>query len=87
MREPAAQPTATRTRVAIPAVGSLTIDPERLERIWEMSAAQRTAAAQAGQLTLGEMLRWAGCVPHEVPLLGGEFFFITALSADSEASS
>ncbi len=80
MREPAQQPTATRTRDAIPAVGSLAIDPERLERMWAMSAAQRTAAAQHGQLTLGEMLRWAARTPHEVPTVNGEFFFIAALA-------
>lgn len=80
MRGPAQQPTPTETRVAIPAVGSLTIDPERLERTWAMSAAQRVAAAQHGQLTLGEMLRWAARAPHEVPTVNGEFFFITALA-------
>ncbi len=81
MREPAAQPTATETRVAISAVGSLAIDPERLQRTWAMSAAQRIAAAQHGQLTLGEMLRWAACAPpHEVPTVNGEFFFIAALA-------
>ena len=80
MRGPAQQPPATRTRTAIPAVGSLAIDPERLERIWTMSAQQRTAAAQHGQLTLGEMLRWAARAPHEVPTVNGEFFFIAALA-------
>ncbi len=48
--------------------------------MWAMSRAQRTAAAQHGQLTLGEMLRWAARAPHEVPTVNGEFFFIAALA-------
>ena len=71
------------TPAAIPAVGSLRVDPERLERMWAMRPAERVAAAQQGQFTLGEMLRWAARCPHEVPIVDGEFFFITALMADS----
>ncbi len=67
MRGPAQQPPATATRAAIPAVASLAVDPERLERIWAMSPAQRTAAAHDGQLTLGEMLRWAARAPARSP--------------------
>ncbi len=52
--------------------------------MWNMTRQQRIAAAQRGDLTLGEMLRWAARRPREVPLVNGEFFFITALSADAD---
>ena len=35
-------------------------------------------------IDLGEMLRWAARRPAEAPLVDGEFFFITAFSADAE---
>ena len=41
-------------------------------------------AAQRGRLALGEMLRWASRYSGEVELLDGEFWFITALSADAD---
>jgi hypothetical protein len=83
MGKTAQKPTATATRQALPKVASLTTSDERLERIWKMSRQQRLAAAQRGELTLGEMLRWAARRPNEVPLVDGEFFFITAVSADT----
>jgi hypothetical protein len=47
--------------------------------------AQRVEAAQQGQFTLGEMLRWASRRPNEVPLgADGEWFFISFCSADCE---
>ena len=45
-----------------------------------MTAQQRVEAAEQGRFTLGEMLRWASRRPGEVPLVDGEFFFITALA-------
>ena len=85
MGETAQQPAALSTRQPIPGVASLQVNPERIERIWKMTAQQRVEAAQQGQFTLGEMLRWAARAPHgEVPLVDGEWFFITALSADAE---
>ena len=59
MRETAHQPTGAPARTPIPAVASLKVDAERLERMWALSPAERVAAAQRGQFTLGEMLRWA----------------------------
>jgi hypothetical protein len=64
----------------------LAVDVERLERMWAMTPAQRLQAAQRGQLSLGEMLRWGSRAPREVPLVNGEFFFITALLADHESA-
>ena len=37
-----------------------------------MTPAQRRQAAQRGQLSLGEMLKWASRRPHEVPIVNGE---------------
>jgi hypothetical protein len=85
VRETAHQATGATPRTPIPAVASLTVNPERLERMWALSPSERIAAAQRGQFTLGEMLRWAARAPAgEVPIVNGEFFFITALSADTE---
>ena len=88
MRQTAHQATNTPAQAAIPAVASLAVDPERLERMWALSPAERLVAAQRGQFTLGEMLRWAARAPAgDVPLVDGEFFFLTALSADSERAT
>jgi hypothetical protein len=84
MRETAHQATSVPARTPIPPVASLTVDDERLARMWALSRSERVAAAQRGQFTLGEMLRWASRRPDEVPLLDGNFFFITALSADAD---
>ena len=70
------------TRTAIPLVASTRIDPDRLVRMWKMRPVQRRQAAERGELSLGEMLRWAARACHEVPLVNGEFFFLTAFLAD-----
>lgn len=62
----------------------LQLDPDRLARMWAMTPAQRRHSAQHGQLSLAEMQRWAARYPDEVPLVNGEFFYITALLADNE---
>jgi len=51
--------------------------------MWRMTAHQRVEAARQGEFTLGEMLRWAARRPHEVELVDGEFWFITAHLADA----
>jgi len=84
MGETAQHPTAAATRDALPTVARLTTTAERLAQMWNMTRQQRIAAAQRGELTLGEMLRWAARHPAEVPLVNGELFFITALSADAD---
>jgi hypothetical protein len=83
--ETAPQATGAPARTPLPAVASLRVDPERLQRMWALTPTERLAAARRGQFTLGEMLRWAARRPHEVPLVAGEFFFIAGLSADSES--
>jgi len=76
-----AQAAATQpARAQIPGVASLKTDPERLARMWAMTPAQRLQAAQTGRLTLAEMLAWARRAPNEIPVVDGEWFFITALA-------
>jgi hypothetical protein len=76
---------AQQARTAIRLTASLTTRCDRLEQMWAMTPLERRRAAETGQLTLGEMLRWAARRPAEAPLVDGEFFFITAFSADAEA--
>src|SRR5436190_5718602 len=83
-RRPTMTEPANTERTPIPAVGSLRIDQERLAQLWRMTPQERVAMAQQGKLTLGEMLRWAARAPEEVPIVDGEFFFITALLADND---
>jgi hypothetical protein len=64
--------------------GRLTVDRERIERMWGMGLAARLLAARRGDFTLGELLKWASRAPHEVPLVNGEFAFIALLTADAE---
>ncbi|MGO9955245.1 MAG: hypothetical protein ACLP50_04605 [Solirubrobacteraceae bacterium] len=67
-------PAASTERAGIPFTASLREDPERLARMWAMSAAQRVTAAQQGHFTLAEMLRWAARFPSEPPLVEGDWF-------------
>ena len=73
-----------QARTATPRTASLVVDDERLARMWAMTPTQRNAAAGQGEFSLGEMLKWASRRPQEVELVDGEFFFITAFSADAE---
>ena len=73
---------AAPVRAGIPHTGSLAVDENRLARLWAMSPAQRIAAAQRGEFTLGEMLRWAARCPTEPPVVEGDWFFLTAYLAD-----
>lgn len=68
--------TRQQQRTAIARTASIAIDPERLQRMWSMSPAERQAAARRGTFSLGEMLAWAARTPHEVELVHGEFWFI-----------
>jgi hypothetical protein len=79
--------TETRSPVTDARPTRLSVDPGRLQRMWAMTPAQRVVAARAGQLSLGEMQRWAARCPHEVPLVDGEYFFIVALLADNEPAT
>jgi hypothetical protein len=78
---------AQQPRTPIPRVASLAIDPDRLQRIWAMTLQERQQAAHRGQLSLGEMLRWASRYPGEIELIDGELWFITALSDDIDVGN
>lgn len=70
------------TRRGILLAASLTVDPDRLAAMWQMSPQQRSAAARRGELRLGEMCRWAARHPREVDIVNGEFFFLAALEPE-----
>jgi hypothetical protein len=70
----------TQGRILLAA--SLTVDPGRLAVMWRMSPQERSAAAHRGELSLGEMCRWAARHPNEVDLVNGEFFFLAALEPE-----
>jgi hypothetical protein len=79
---PDAKRTTSPTRTGIRRVHSLTIDEDRLARMWRMSPDERRAAAERGEFSLGEMCKWAARRPHEVPILNGEFFFIARMTPE-----
>jgi hypothetical protein len=49
---------------------------EELRALWAMTPAQRVTAMWRGQLTRHQLSKWTSRMPHEVPLLGGEFAWI-----------
>jgi hypothetical protein len=75
-------PRSTTERAGILLAASLTVDPDRLAAMWQMSPQERTTAAHRGELSLGEMCRWAARYPHEVEIVNGEFFFLAALEPE-----
>ena len=75
---------ATPTRTGLPRVARVDVDRERREQMWQLTPAQRVRAAYRGNFTLGEMLHWAARAPQEVPLVNGEFFFISYFEADDD---
>ena len=80
------KPTARQAqRTALPLTASLTVNPERLQRMWSMCPADRDAAARRGEFSLGEMIEWASAEPSTVELVHGEFWFLAEQLADHEA--
>lgn len=47
-----------------------------------MTAAERKAAYNRGELTYQQLYIWAARWPHEVPIVNGEFEFIAVTMAD-----
>ena len=86
MRKTARQATGAPTRTPIPAVASLRVDPERLAADVG-DRAQRSGSRLPGAASSRSARCSAGppAGRDEVPLVDGEFFFITALSADTES--
>jgi hypothetical protein len=54
----------------------------RLRALWEMTPAQRVAAMRRGALTLEQCAAWAARYPKEVPLLNGEFEYLTMFTPE-----
>jgi hypothetical protein len=80
---PAFERTTPAARTSVPRVASLTVDEDRLAALWPMSADERRVGALRGEFSLGEMLEWASRCPCQVPVVNGEFFFVTAFSEDA----
>jgi hypothetical protein len=74
--------TPTDRAAMIPLCASPRVDPERLARMWSLTPDEREAAARRGELSLGEMCRWASRFPAEIEIVAGEFWFLAAFSAD-----
>jgi hypothetical protein len=55
----------------------------RLRALWQMTPAQRVAAMRRGKLTLQQCAAWAARYPEQVPLVNGEFEYITMFTAEA----
>jgi hypothetical protein len=75
-------PRSTAARAGILLAASLSVDPDRLAAMWQMSPQERSTAAHRGEFSLGEMCRWAARCPCEVEIVNGEFFFLAALEPE-----
>jgi len=62
---------------------SLDAREARLRTLWQMTAAQRVAAMRRGELTLEQLAAWAARHPEQVPLLNGEFEYLTRLTPEA----
>jgi len=72
----------TTNHAGVPLHASLRVDSDRLEAMWRMSVQERDAAARRGELSLGEMLKWAARYPDEPAIVNGELFFLIALTPE-----
>jgi len=63
-----------------PLCGSLTADPDRVARMWQMTPYKRVAAYRRGELSFG-------VEPQSFPLLNGEYVHIALLMADRDPDS
>jgi hypothetical protein len=50
----------------------------RLESLWRMTPAERSAAMRRGDLSMEQCCAWAARNPSQVPLINGEWEFIVA---------
>jgi hypothetical protein len=77
------QPSGDARRATIP--DWLDGDPaweEQKARLWAMTRDERVRAMRAGKLSLRLCLHWASRAPREVPLVDGEWAFVTTHLAD-----
>ena len=54
----------------------------RLEKLWKMTASQRINAMRKGELSLEQCAAWAARYSEQVPLLNGEFEYLTAFTPE-----
>lgn len=54
-----------------------------LQPLWHMTAAERLATFNRGDMTRDQMFAWAARFPREVPRLNGEFIFIAASTPEA----
>lgn len=55
---------------------------EQKARLWAMTPDERVRAMRAGKLSLRLCLHWASRASHEVPLVDGEWAFLSAHIVD-----
>ncbi|HEX5308939.1 MAG TPA: hypothetical protein VFW38_07655 [Solirubrobacteraceae bacterium] len=54
----------------------------RLRALWQMTPVQRVAAMRRGELTLEQCAAWAARHPDQVPIVNGEFEYITMFTPE-----
>ncbi len=54
----------------------------RLQALWRMSPHERVLAMRRGELTLEQCTAWAARHPEQVPLVNGEFEYVTAFTPE-----
>lgn len=55
----------------------------RLRSLWQMNVPERIAAMRRGDLTYEQLAAWSGHHPDQVPLVDGEFEWITAKTPEA----
>ena len=76
------QATTTPAVEPRPLCGSLTVDPDRVARMWAMTPYERVAAFRRGELSVGDCGVWQHQEPGTLPTVDGELFYIALLMAD-----
>jgi hypothetical protein len=51
--------------------------------LWQLTPGERVAAMRRGELTLEQCAAWAARYPEQMPLLNGEFEYLTAFTPEA----
>jgi hypothetical protein len=54
----------------------------RLRALWQLTPSERVAAMRRGELTLEQCAAWAAHYPEQMPLINGEFEYLTAFTPE-----
>jgi hypothetical protein len=54
----------------------------RLRALWQQTPSERVAAMRRGELTLEQCAAWAARYPEQMPLINGEFEYLTAFTPE-----